>query len=125
MPNPLDALRAKARRDVELASGDVVTVRRISLVDTVLLAEDAPVPVVNQLAKDERTEAPPQAPDVAVQAMRSNRKKQDEIVRSAVVAVNGTAATIKDDDDLAELFTDDDRRRIADAALWMDPEGKA
>lgn len=117
--DPLDALRSKARRDVELTDGDVVTVRRISMVDTILLADDAPVPVVNQLAEDET-----KAPEVAVEVMRRNRQKQDETIRRAVVAVNGEPVTIGEDVDLSELFSDDERRRIADTALWLDAEGK-
>ena len=131
MPNPLDALRAKARRDVDLDSGDVVTVRRISMVDAVLLAEDVPVPVVNQLASEESSEDTPERPEdsdaaqAAVAAMRKNRSKQNEVIRNAVVQVNGTDVTIEPYDDLSELFTDADRLRIANAALWLDAEGKA
>jgi hypothetical protein len=113
----LEKLRARHHRDITLEGGTVVTVRRSSMYDCIL-AGDIPVPVLEQM-QDEGVVGDQR------ELLREARRRQDWTIRDAVIAIDGEPVTLTEADSLAELFSDPERREIADTALWKDAEGEA
>lgn len=114
MSTALEELRAKNRTDVTLPSGLNVTIRLPRIRDCII-AGDVPLPVLAKLdgLADEN------APQMTSDEMRALATFNDELVRMAVVAIEGEPVTLE----LTDLpdIDEDDYNDIASYASRQKP----
>jgi hypothetical protein len=103
VPTALETLRASKLHDVTLPSGTNVTIRLPRLRDCVV-AGDVPMSVLTKL--QDKASKNGKAPDMSPEEMRYVFRFNDEIVRAAVVAVEGDPVDLSLED--VKLFDDDD-----------------
>jgi hypothetical protein len=110
----LERLRARNRAELDLPCGKV-TVRRPSMRDSIL-AGNVPLPVLQKL------ESNGTSPELTAEDLKAMAGVNDELVRRAVVAIDGEAVDLTGID-LADIFTDDERDAIVAYASRQDAEG--
>lgn len=110
----LEALRAKNRTDVKLPSGLLVTIRLPRIRDCII-AGDVPLPVLAKM--DVATEDA--VADLSADEMRALAAFNDELVKMAVVAIEGEDVALSLED--VGEFEDDDYNEIAAYASRQKP----
>ncbi len=115
MSDVLERLRARNRGELKLECG-TVSLRRPSMRDCIL-AGNVPLPVLEKLDKGGQAEMT--SDDLAAMA-----RVNDELVRRAVLAIDGEPVDLSEVADLSDIFTDDERDAIAAFAQRKDAEGK-
>ena len=124
LPEALQKLQAEHRADITI--GDhTYTLERVSLYDCILAGEDIPLSILDEIEKDREDDDDGPTPEERFAKLKENRRRQDWVVRAGVKAIDGEAVVIGTDVALSSLFSDAERRRIADWCLWQDGQGKA
>lgn len=118
MSEVLERLRASRRRDVELASGLKVTLRRPSMRDC-LIAGDIPLPVLSKM----EAQAGGVGVEMTADELRHMARVQDEFVRRSVVLIDQEDVDLSEVADLSDVFSDDERLEILAYAQRQDAEG--
>lgn len=98
MTDALERLRAANRHEVTLPSGLAVTIRLPRMRDCVL-AGDVPLPVFEALDRAQQAAAAGEdAEPLSAEELRYLAQFQDEVVRAAIVAVEGEAVALTSED---------------------------
>jgi hypothetical protein len=102
LSSALEALRLKNRADVTLPSGLAITIRLPRLRDCIV-AGDVPLAVLERAEKADKTKATTKLSNTDIAALG---RFQDELVRAAVVAIDGEPVTLERAD-VAEFSEED------------------
>lgn len=130
MSEALERLRAANRADVTLQSGLNVTIRLPDLQEC-LVAGEIPFPVLQKMtaqATNGNGKAKASEPDLSSADLRHMIRYQRELIRAAVVGIDGEALTEPlTDEDITDVFTDtEDRAEVVAYAQREKPlPGKA
>ena len=120
--DPLELLRSRNRYDDTLPSGLTVTLRNPRLRDCIL-AGNVPLPVLTHVMQLASTTQNGDSPEVSNEEAAHMARFQDEIVRQAVVAIEGEPVSLTADD-ISE-FSQDDYDRIVALATRQETSPKA
>ena len=119
MSDVLDRMRERNRKELTLPTGLKVTLRRPSMRDAIL-AGNVPLPVLAKLdPSGAKTE------EMTTEDLRHMAHVNDELVRRAVIAIDGESVDMAEVEDLSDVFSDQERDAIVAWVSGSDAEGNA